>query len=1180
MKKSFLMVVLLFLPSVVFAQQNILILHSYHSGYEWTRTVEAGMADFLAKKLPAAELFIEEMDTKRHTPEKIFPQLLNFYTQKYADTRIDLILCSDDNALDFLLAHRDALFPSVPVVFCGINNFTDERIAGHGGFTGVSEAKDYAGTLDVALKLHPETRQVALVSDFTLSSNANLQRLRQVIPLFEKRVDFIELSGLNVPDLERALKQLPPEAIILHLDYFRDPTGRYYTVAESNALLRQHSDRPVYACTDFKVRAGVVGGRVVSGRQQGETAASLAVDILTGKIPQIPPVVRQSPNMYMFDYQALQRFNIDLDRLPEGSVILNDSDHLTREQRQQLWLALASTGAFALLALALSIALCGRKLAIKKLLKSEDRFRSLVETAGDWIWEVNAGGRYTYASARVQDLLGYAPEELLGKTPFDLTPLSMAGLIRDKIQPFVTAGQPFFLMENINLHQDGREIVLETSGMPFFDEHGKLAGYRGIDRDITDRKAAEQALRDSESKLNAMLQSIADPVIMMDPSMMVLWANDTAKGRFGAGLVGKRCFEIIHGRTALCDVALCGALRCIEEGTQQEDEHPWLSSDGEQRFFHCTTNVALRDSDGRVTAVLKIARDITDRKRIQEELHLAQYALDSSLAPTIMSDLQGLTTYVNKAFLDMAGHSSEEEVLGSDAFAFHVNSSKVSLVRQALESKGEWRGELLAKTKDGVEIDVELLSNIVKNPAGEPLARMGSFLDITEKKKAEQEVRRLAYYDDLTCLPNRTLLRDHMELAFGSAEREGNSVAVLLLDLDNFKQINDTLGHAKGDLLLKQVGQRLRTELRKEETVARWGGDEFVLLLTDVHSEMTVVSVAHKIIELLTEQTYDLDGSEVYSSASIGIAVYPRNGLDSETLLKHADTALYDAKKDGSNGYHLFSEQMHQKAIERHTLEGCLRRALRQEEFSLVYQPQLDLLTGETVGMEALVRWQSPDRGVVSPGEFIPVAEDMGLIRPLGEWILRTACREAVAWQRWERGPLRLAVNQSAQQFTQPDFIQRIEAVLQETGFDPQLLELELTESVFMENREAAIKVLVDLKVRGIQIAIDDFGTGYSSLSYLKNFPIDRIKIAQEFVRDIPGDANDMAIVKATIAMAKSLGLKLIAEGVETLKQLEFLQQQGCQEMQGYYFSRPLPADQVAGFCKQPLYSAGVPVAD
>lgn len=298
-----------------------------------------------------------------------------------------------------------------------------------------------------------------------------------------------------------------------------------------------------------------------------------------------------------------------------------------------------------------------------------------------------------------------------------------------------------------------------------------------------------------------------------------------------------------------------------------------------------------------------------------------------------------------------------------------------------------------------------------------------------------------------------------------------------------------------------------------------------MLVLSEVQGENTVAGIARKILELLNEQPYDLQGSEIFSAASIGIALFPQNGRDAETLLKHADNAMYEAKRSGRNDYHFFSERMHRKAAERQHLEGCLRRALRQEEFFLVYQPQIDLHNGRPVGMEALVRWQDPERGVVAPGEFISLAEDIGLIRPLGEWILRSACQQAVRWQAAGHGPLRVAVNVSAQQFRQPDLARNIEQVLQETGLEPRLLELELTETVFMENMEAAIEVLVDLKALGIQVAIDDFGTGYSSLSYLKNFPLDRIKIAQEFVRDIPGDANDMAIVKATIAMAKSLGL-------------------------------------------------------
>ena len=387
-----------------------------------------------------------------------------------------------------------------------------------------------------------------------------------------------------------------------------------------------------------------------------------------------------------------------------------------------------------------------------------------------------------------------------------------------------------------------------------------------------------------------------------------------------------------------------------------------------------------------------------------------------------------------------------------------------------------------------------------------------------------------------------------------------------MLDLDDFKQINDTSGHAKGDELLVQLTSRLRKLLSDSDTLARLGGDEFVLVFTDVQNFPEASHRADEILATLSEIPFDLGECQFFTSGSIGIALFPQNGRDSETLLKHADMAMYEAKKSGRNTYRFFTEEIHSKVIERHHLEAGLRRAIRHEEFFLVYQPQVDLRTGKIIAVEALVRWQHPENGVIPPGMFIPVAEETGLIHTMGNWILRTACHQAMKWRHMGLPPMRMAVNLSAQQFRQPGLVERIEQILELSGLEPHFLELEITESVFMENLDNAIELLVDLKMRGVQISIDDFGTGYSSLSYLKNFPIDRIKIAQDFVRDIPGDKDDSAIVETIMVMADRLGLRVIAEGVETKEQMTFLCQLGCFEMQGYYFARPMPVEKVTLF--------------
>jgi diguanylate cyclase (GGDEF)-like protein/PAS domain S-box-containing protein len=650
---------------------------------------------------------------------------------------------------------------------------------------------------------------------------------------------------------------------------------------------------------------------------------------------------------------------------------------------------------------------------------------------------------------------------------------------------------------------------------------------------------------------------------MVSSDLNILWANDAAEFFYGEDIGGRKCYEAIHGRAKPCEPHPCLTLQSFRDGQSREGERRVATPKGETRHFLCSSKVALRDSEGKATAVVEISRDVTVMRKAQEELHLAKWANDSSINPIGMTDLQGRLTYVNRACLDLWGFSSQEEVLGKELIDFLQDRVNASVVIEELKVKGGWSGNLGGRKKDGTLFDLEAQAYLTRNSQGEPICLTGYFSDVTEKKKAEEEIRKLAYYDSLTGLPNRTLLGDHLELAIGHARRARESLAVLLLDMDNFKQVNDSLGHAKGDQIIKAAAARLNSEIRRGDVLARWAGDEFVFILTNITNERAAASFAKKILDRLSEHPFNLDDREIFATASVGIAIFPQDGQDVDTLLQHADTAMYEAKRPGGNSHHFFSENLHQKIIERHNLEGSLRRALREEEFFLVYQPQVDLKSRKIVGVEALVRWKDPDKGLVSPAQFIPLAEETGLIRPLGSWILRTACARAAAWQRAGNSPWRIAVNLSARQFTQPDLVEQIDLILKETGLSPQLLELELTESVFMENMDSAIEVLVDLKARGIQIAIDDFGTGYSSLSYLKNFPIDRVKIAQEFVRDVLTDPNDRAIVEATIAMARSLRLQVIAEGVETREQMEFLRSLGCLEMQGYYFAVPMAENEI-----------------
>lgn len=549
-----------------------------------------------------------------------------------------------------------------------------------------------------------------------------------------------------------------------------------------------------------------------------------------------------------------------------------------------------------------------------------------------------------------------------------------------------------------------------------------------------------------------------------------------------------------------------------------------------------------------------------------EGLQLAAAVFDNSLEGILITDAHGAIQAANAAVTQVSGYGTEE-LIGKNPSIFHSgchDEAFYAAMWDSIRSTGQWKGEIWNRRKDG-ELYPEWLSiSTIRDEQGQVKNYIGIFIDITKQKEAETRLNYLAYHDRLTGLPNRDLFNDRLLLASAQAKRNHSTLAVLFIDLDHFKHVNDTFGHAKGDELLQQAAQRMAGCLRAEDTLARLGGDEFTVMMQHFNTENDVELVARKIIAAM-KPPFLLGEHEMYISASIGISLYPDHGDNPTVLLKNADIAMYCAKKSGRDDLQFFRPGMGGSSTMRMEMERNLHRALEQKEFRLFYQPQIDLFSGRMLGVEALLRWQQPDIGMIAPQQFIPLAEETGLIIPLGEWVLRTACTQCKAWQQAGMEAIRVAVNLSAKQFRQANFSEMVADILSDTGLAPDCLELELTESIAMHHAEETVAMLRRLKDLGVQISIDDFGTGYSSLSQLKRFTIDRLKIGQTFVAGIAEDPCDAAIVVAIIAMAHSLGLNAIAEGVEMEDQLNFLKMHGCNEVQGFLLGRPMPAEEFVG---------------
>ena len=676
-------------------------------------------------------------------------------------------------------------------------------------------------------------------------------------------------------------------------------------------------------------------------------------------------------------------------------------------------------------------------------------------------------------------------------------------------------------------------------------------------------------LSESRGQMETLINALPDPVWLKDTEGVFLACNQAFGRMFGAPtceIIGRTDYDFTSAE--LADFFRQKDKEAIAAGTPRVNEEWLIHAESGQPIFLETIKTPMSGVSGRAVGVLGIGRDMTERKRVENNLHLMSRVFSSSGEAILITDADNRILAVNREFTKLTGYS-KEEAIGQDPRMLSAGNTPPETYQEmwaALLTNDYWQGELWDRRKNGEPYPKRLSISVVRDSAGKVVNYIGTFEDITDRKAAEDKIRFLAHHDVLTGLPNRFSLYERLDQGMAFARRFEKSLAIMLIDLDHFKTINDTLGHNIGDQLLIQVARRLQQSVRESDIVARLGGDEFVVVLSGVEKVGDgVAEIASKVVTQLAAP-YAIAGAELRTSPSIGICLYPDDATEISELIKCADIAMYHAKANGRSDFQFFIEAMRDEVAERVTIEHELKIALEKEQFVLHYQPQIEPGARRVVGLEALVRWQHPTRGLVFPGDFIALAEETRLIVPLGKWVLEEACRQLKYWHQAGYADLHMSVNLSPAQFHDQSLPALVRQVLAKFDLPAGQLHLEITESMAMSDPEENIIMMQALADIGVKLALDDFGTGYSSLAYLKLFPIDIIKIDRSFVKDIETDENDAAICEMTMLLAQKLGKQVVAEGVETEAQLEFVSRIGCQWIQGYLFSKPLAAAVAGNF--------------
>lgn len=807
--------------------------------------------------------------------------------------------------------------------------------------------------------------------------------------------------------------------------------------------------------------------------------------------------------------------------------------------------------------------------------ENEARFRQLVENANDIIYVHDLEGNYISINQVAERVLGYTSDEAM-KLSFDkIAAPEHVELVKQNLAKKIAGDVTQTVYELDCIRKDGGRITLEVNSS-IIRKDGKPVAVQGIARDITERKRAEAALRKSEERYRDLFENANDLIYTHD-----LVGNFTSLNRAGEYITGytrEEALKMNIGQVVApeyLEAARTMTARKMESDRPTTYELEIVSKTGRRVTLELSTRLII-SPEGLPLGVQGLGRDITDRRAAENSLHktlsLFSTTFDSTADGIVVMSLDKQLVTCNKKFVEMwAVPASILESKDGDSLVRHVADqlTEPEQFQQRLSSTYQKEDSVVSEIlelKDGRLIERYSQPQYLED---KPIGRVASFRDITERSRAEEQLRHYALHDTLTDLPNRVAFMNHLQQAV--KRRKGNKFAkfaVLFLDLDRFKVINDSLGHAVGDKLLIAIAERLSACIRPGDVVARLGGDEFTILLHRSGASEDVARVAERLQARISEP-FKIDNYEVFTTASIGIVIAGEVARSAEEFLRDADAAMYRAKEAGKARFEVFDTEMHVRNMNLLRVETDLRHAVERDEFEVHYQPIVDLMTGRVQEFEALIRWRHPEHGLIAPNEFVEVAEETGLIIQIGEWILKESCRQIGEWQPKYGFPLSISVNLSAKQLMHPSLTTQIRDALEDSGLDPKQLKLEVTESTVMEHSERSLKVLSELDHLGVDLSTDDFGTGYSSLSYLQRFPFERLKIDRSFVRVLGEDEKSGLIVKTILMLGENLGIEVVAEGVETIAQLEMLRDLGCTMGQGYLFSRPVNAAEAEHFIRQ-----------